>query len=225
MIKSKMIFAVFAVFLFLAVAMIPASAQNVNNISEDKEYKTVNAVLNKLFDNIETVENEAQLINLINDCFTNELLESTPVLRDIFVKLIQWVLSSRGFPFGNNILGNLFGENARNIFSKDKFIISFGSYTKKFSRIAADDKPTLYKRGFAFFRYSDAARLFKGRTLIAERHPFRIDQRVQGSQIGILFGFNGLFIDVESKLTGNSYVFIMGNARRAKAFNFALFSK
>lgn len=224
MIKNKMIFAVFAVFLFLAVAMIPASAEPINNISKDQEYMTVNAVMNKLFDNIETVENEAQLLKLINDCFTNELLAANPVLKDIFVKLIQWIFSSRGFPFRNNNLGNLFGENARNALSKDKFIISFGSYSKRFTNIAGDDGPSLYKRGFAFFRYSEAARLCKGRTIIADRNPFRIEQRVQGSQIGVLFGFNGLFIDVESKLTGNSYVFIMGNARRAKAFNFALFS-
>lgn len=219
-----MIFAVFAVFLFLAVAMIPASAQPINTTQKDQEYMTVNAVMNKLFDNIETVENEAQLLALIKDCFTNELLAANPVLKDIFVKLIQWIISSRGFPFRTNNFGNLFGENARNALSKDKFIISFGSYSKRFTNIGRDDSPTLYKRGFAYFRYSEAARLSKGRTIIADRSPFRIEQRVQGSQIGVLFGFNGLFIDVESKLTGNSYVFIMGNARRAKAFNFALFS-
>ncbi|MFO7677707.1 MAG: hypothetical protein R6V50_04930 [Thermoplasmatota archaeon] len=228
MIKTKMVFAIAAVILFLTIAMAPATATFIRKSEADQEYKTVYTVMNKLFDNIEYVENDEQLIKLIQNCFTNELLAVNPVLREIFKKIIQWIFSSRSLSIGN--IGNsdrnlISGDKLNSALSKQKFIISFGSYSNRFPNIGRDEKPTIFKRGFAYWRYSDAARLIKGRTIIAERGPFKIDQRVQGSQIGVLLGFSGLFIDIESKLTGNSYVFIMGNARRARALNFRLFSK
>jgi hypothetical protein len=122
-----------------------------------------------------------------------------------------------------SFINNIFNKGFFNDRSKEKLVISFGSYQKKlFSN--KNEKLTIFKQGFASWRYSGKAKFSQGRTIIAEREPFVIKQRLKGSQTGIILGFSGLFIDVESKLTGNSYVFIMGNARRAKVFDLSPFS-
>jgi hypothetical protein len=223
MIKNKAIFAIGATFLFLAVAMIPASASVTQNKLYDQEYKTVTTALNTLMDKIEKAESNKEILKLIKDCCSNELFATTPILRDILVKIIEWIFSKRSLFSSGSIISSIFNKGLFDDRSKEKFVISFGSYQKGiFSK--KDEKLTLFKQGFAFWRYSGKAKLSQGRTIIAERQPFGIQQRVRGSQIGIMLGFSGLFIDVESKLTGNSYIFIMGNARRAKAFDLTPFS-
>ena len=223
MIKNKAIFAIGATFLFLAVAMIPASASVTQNKFCDQEYKSVTTALNNLMDKIEKAESDKEILKLIKDCYSNELFATTPILRDILAKIIDWIFSRRSLFSSGGIISNIFNKERFNDQSKDKFVISFGSYQKRiFSN--KDEKLTLFKQGFASWCYSGKAKLSQGRTIIAERKPFGIQQRIIGSQIGIILGFSGLFIDVESKLTGNSYVFIMGNARRAKAFDLSLFS-
>lgn len=223
MIKNKAIFAIGATFLFLAVAMIPASASVTQNKLCDQEYKSVTTALNNLMDKIEKAESDKEILKLIKGCCSNELFATTPILRDILMKIIDWIFSRRSLFSSGGIIGNIFNKGRFDDRSKEKFVISFGSYQKGiFSK--KDEKLTLFKQGFASWRYSGKAKLSQGRTIIAERKPFGIQQRIRGSQIGIILGFSGLFIDVESKLTGNSYVFIMGNARRAKAFDLSPFS-
>lgn len=223
MIKNKAIFAIGATFLFLAVAIIPASASVTQNKFCDQEYKSVTTALNNLMDKIERAENDKEILKLIKGCCSNELFATTPILRDILAKIIDWIFSRRNLFSSGGIINNIFNKERFDDRSKEKFVISFGSYQKGiFSK--KNEKLTLFKQGFASWRYSGKAKLSQGRTIIAERKPFSIQQRIRGSQIGIILGFSGVFIDVESELTGNSYVFIMGNARRAKAFDLSLFS-
>jgi hypothetical protein len=75
------------------------------------------------------------------------------------------------------------------------------------------------------WRYSDTAKLLKGRTLILERQPFGIHQKMLGPQLGFMKGFKGIYIDIESKLTGNAYVFFLGRAHRIRAFDLTPLSK
>ena len=220
MLKNKAIFALGATFLFLAVAMVPASA----NVTQDKlklcceEYELVSAVLNDLMNKIEGAESYKEILEIIKDFCSVEIFGRFPILKDLFVKIVKWVFSQRSLFFGGSNIGRILNNKLSNGRSKEKFIISFGSYQKRLLD-KKDEKISLFKQGFAFWRYSGRAKLSKGRTLIVDREPFGIQDRVRGSQIGIMLGFSGLFIDVKSKLTGNSYVFIMGNARRAKALD------
>ncbi len=75
------------------------------------------------------------------------------------------------------------------------------------------------------WRYSDASKLLKGRTLIIGRQPFEIHQKMSGPQLGFMKGFKGIYFDFESRLTGDSYVFIMGRAHRIRAFDLTPLSK
>jgi hypothetical protein len=46
-----------------------------------------------------------------------------------------------------------------------------------------------------------------------------------GPQVGLMSGFKGIYIDHESKLTGDSYVFFIGHAHRIRVFDLTPFSK
>ena len=219
MLKNKSIFAISTTFLFLAVAMIPASASLINRQNYcDLEFETVTSKLNELFDKIDTAKSYTEVFFIIRNSFDSELIENFPILTDLLSAILSWTFSSR------NLFGNVLNLGELGDRSNEKFIISFGSY-KKLNPFNNDERLSIFKQGFAYWRYKGEARLSAGRTLIADRGPFTIKQRVQGRQCGILLGFNGLFIDLESRLTGNSYVFIMGNARRARAFDLTPFSE
>jgi hypothetical protein len=81
------------------------------------------------------------------------------------------------------------------------------------------------KPGLSMWRYSAASILIKGRTLVLERKPFGIHQKIAGPQLGLMRGFKGIYIDHESKLTANSYIFFMGHAPRIRVFDLTPFSK
>jgi hypothetical protein len=46
-----------------------------------------------------------------------------------------------------------------------------------------------------------------------------------GPQLGLMKGFKGIYIDIESKLTGNAYVFFMGRVDRIRTFDLTPLSK
>ena len=223
MLKNKAIFAIGATFLFLAVAMIPASASVTQNTLCDQERVSVTAALNRLMDKIETAENLPEIREIIKDFCSTDMIAIFPIVIEILKKILEWTFSQRSFSFADGIIGNIFSNKLFGERSKEKFIISFGSYNKLLPN-KKDEKITVFKQGFSFWHYSGKAKLSKGRTTIIERQPFDIKQKVSGAQFGFITGFKGLYLDVESKLTGNSYVFIMGNARRARAFSLNLFS-
>jgi len=221
MLKNKAIFAIGATFLFLAVAMIPASAN-----TTELRYSEANTV-GILFEKIELAACESdsytEFLEKIKDLFENEEFGKLPIVRDLLLKILKWIISQRSLYFGGRELGKIFNNGLFEDRSSGKFIISFGSYNKLLPN-KKDEKITLFKQGFAFWHYSGKVKLSQGRTMIIERQPFNIKQQLSGAQFGFMTGFKGLYLDMESKLTGNSYVFIMGNARRARAFSLSLFS-
>jgi len=223
MVKNKAIFAIGATFLFLAVAMIPASASVTKDTLSDQERISVTSALNRLMDELESAKNFAEIRTIIKDFCSTETIGMFPILIEILKKIIGWTFSQRRFSFADGFIGNIFSNKLFDDRSKEKFIISFGSYNKLRPN-KKDEKITLFKQGFAFWHYSGKAKLSKGRTMIIERQPFNMKQQLSGAQFGFMTGFKGLYLDLESKLTGNSYVIIMGNAHRARAFGLSLFS-
>jgi len=224
MVKNKAIFAIGATFLFLAVAMIPASASiNCQKNLCNREYVLVTETLDELMNKIEGAESYEEVLEIIRDFCENDAFGNFPIIKEILLKILKWVISQRSLYFGGYELGRILNKGLFGDRSSEKFIVSFGSYNNILPG-KKDEKITLFKQGFAFWHYSGKAKLSQGRTMIIERQPFNIKQQLSGAQFGFMTGFKGLYLDVESKLTGNSYVFIMGNARRARAFGLSLFS-
>lgn len=226
MLKNKTILAIGVTFLFLLLSMTPASA-NVTSKKIGLCVQESNAV-GRLFDEIElaacNAHNYQEFLELVRDLFKNKDFETFPILKVILDKIISWVTKERDYYFGKNINALLerFNLGILKDSSKYYFVFSYGTYNRWNPR--KENEIRLFKQGFEFWRYSGKSKIFKGRTLIVERHPFGIKQRVIGSQIGVMTGFRGLHIDWESKLTGNSYNLFIGRANRIRAFDTSPFS-
>ena len=226
MLKNKAILAVGVTFLFLALSLTPASANATSKKIGLCEQES-NAV-GRLFDEIElaacNAHNYQEFLELVRDLFKNKEFETFPILKVILDKIVTWVTKERDYYFGKNINALLerFNLGILKDSSKYYFVFSYGSYNRWNPR--KENEIRLFKQGFEFWRYSGKSKIFKGRTLILERHPFGIKQRVIGSQIGVMTGFRGLHIDMESKLTGNSYNLFIGRANRIRAFDTSPFS-
>lgn len=213
--------------LLLILYMSPVSA----NISTEKNkmYLEESDLIDELFDEIElaacNAANFMEFLYRISNIFKNIRLESFPKLQNIIDKIISWITSEKDISLGGKIIKNFFNKfNLESLSdnSKEYFVFSCGSYNRWNNR--KDNEISLMKPGIEFWRYTGKSKLFKGRTLIIERHPFGIKQRVMGSQIGIMIGFRGLYIDWESKLTGNDYNLFIGRTNRIRALDTTPFS-
>jgi hypothetical protein len=224
---KKTILAIGVISLLVLLSFGSVTAHN-NSVKCDLCNKESNAI-NMLFDEIElaagTAHNYGEFLNLLRNILKNKGLESFPILKYIINKISSWVASQKNLPQRNNIIDTLFSKIDVIIpkeSSKKYFVFSCGSYNRWNPR--KDNEISLLKPGFEFWRYSGKSKLFKGRTIIVEKHPFGIKQRVMGSQIGLMMGFKGVYLDWESKLTGNAYTLFIGRSNRIRAFDTTPFS-
>lgn len=227
MLKRNMIIAIGVTSLFLALSLSSVSGNSILSKTRLCELE-INA-MDKLFDEIEsaayTANNYQEFLEIVRNLYKNLELDTFPVLRYILNRILYWATAIQGYGFGqniNNILDNFRIGGFRDTL-KNNFIFSYGTYKRWNPR--KEDELKLFKQGFEFWRYSGKPVLLNSRTIIIERQPFGIKQRVIGSQIGYVFGFRGVYIDRESKLTGNSYRMFIGGANRAKAYDITPFSQ
>lgn len=206
------------------------STVSANNTSEKCElYNEEFNAINTLFDEIElaasTAPNYFEFLNLLRNLFKNRGLEAFPILNYIMDKILSWITSQKKTSKDGMNIKNLFDKlNIRfpKKNSKEYLVFSCGAYNRWNPR--KENEISLLKPGFKVWRYSGKSKFFQGRTLIIERHPFGIKQRVIGSQIGLMIGFRGFYLDWESKLTGNAYNFFIGRVNRIIALDTSPFS-
>jgi len=220
MLKHKVIFALGATFLFIALAMIPASATYSSETLRfrDREQSLVNRLFYEIELLVQSSENYLHFLRNLRDLCNRPEFDGFPILKEIISKILAWIARERIFPIvGGNNNNGLFDKLSGGLFkgsSSENFVISRGSY----NRLRPNKANTLFKQGFAFLRYRGGSKLIKDKTLIITRKPFGFKQRVTGTHIVFMTGFRGLFIDIESQLTGNAYTLVMGRAHRARAF-------
>lgn len=220
---KKTILAATMVFLLMGVTMLPVSAQmTITDDLASQEATTIDAFMQ----DVEQIAVESSTFSEFVQKFRNLVFDKDyskyAVINEIFSKILQYLGRTQGFSIaGMNIL-DLLGKSSSRL-SPNFFVISFGAYHRLNPR--KENSVNLFKEKLSMWRYSEAAKLLKGKTLILERHPFGMHQKVTGPQLGLMRGFRGIFLDIESKLTGNSYVFFIGGARRIQAFDLTPFSK
>jgi hypothetical protein len=205
------------------IIVAPATAQLVQT---DNTSLLESRTMERFMDDVEAIAAESQSFSefiekLSELCQTNDYIRF-PVIQDLFVRLLQYFTKERALSSsGLGLLGllNLFSSKLNYKY----FVISFGAYNRLNPR--KDNTITRFKERLSMWRYSDDARLLKGRTLIFERQPFGIHQKMLGPQLGFMKGFKGIFLDIESRLTGNAYVFFLGRAHRIRAFDLTPLSK
>ncbi|KYK20464.1 hypothetical protein AYK25_04695 [Thermoplasmatales archaeon SM1-50] len=211
------------ILLLLGVTVLPVSALMTS--TEAIKYQETTTI-ERFMDDAEHIASESQtfgdFIQRVRDLSLTKDYGSYPVIRELFTKILQVIFQNQGIGIAGINLFDLLGSSSSRL-SANYFVISYGAYHRLSPR--KENSINFFREGFPLWRYSDTARLLKGRTLIFARQPFGIHQKMTGPQIGIMRGFRGIYIDLESKLTGNSYVFFLGGVRRIRAFDLTPFSK
>jgi len=221
--NKKTIIAGSILFLLIGITLSPISAGT--TVRESFILQEATAI-EKFMDNVEQIASESHNFNdfaqSVQELGQNDENAKFPLVKELTAKILQGLLQENGLSIAgislNELLGGLFSK-----LRPDYFVISFGAYQRLSQR--KENSIDRFKEGLSMWRYTDTAKLLKGRTLILERQPFGIHQKMTGPQIGIMKGFRGLYIDIESKLTGNAYVVFLGSVHRIRAFDLTPLSK
>ena len=209
--------------LFISITLLPVSAQKTSTQDIALQEATV---VGKFMDEIERIASESQTSRdfaekLQDLCLSNDYGKFT-IVREFISKMIQFLIKERGVSIGGINIYDLLGKFSSK-FHPDYFVISYGAYNRLNPR--KENSIDRFKEGLSMWRYSGTSKLLKGRTLILERQPFGIHQKMIGPQLGFMKGFKGIYLDIESKLTGDSYVVFMGFADRIQTFDLTPLSK
>jgi len=220
---KKIFLAGMITFLFIGVMVSPATAQmtQTDNISY-QETRTIESFM----EDVESIAAKSQTFSefiqeIQNLCLSNEYIKY-PVVQNLIARMLQFLTKERALVASGLNLADLLGVFSSKL-SSNYFVISYGAYHRLNPR--KENSINRFKERLSMWRYSDTAKLLKGRTLILERQPFGIHQKMIGPQLGFMKGFKGIYIDIESKLTGNAYVFFLGRAHRIRAFDLTPLSK
>jgi hypothetical protein len=209
--------------LFIGIAIAPVTAQL--KLTEDTSYQETR-IIERFMDDVENIAAESQTFSefmekLQTICLTNEYFKY-PIVQEVMTKILQLLTKERALSTSGLGLLDLLGVFSSKL-SANYFVISYGAYHRLNPR--KENSIDRFKERLSMWRYSDTAKLLKGRTLIFERQPFGVHQKMLGPQIGFMKGFKGIYLDIESKLTGNSYIFFLGRAHRIRAFDLTPLSK
>jgi hypothetical protein len=220
---KKIFLAGIITFLFIGVTVSPATAQMTQ--TENTSYQETRAI-ESFMENVESIAAKTQTFSefiqeLQNLCLSNEYIKY-PIVQNLIASMLQFLTKERALSGSGLNLLDLLGTFSSKL-SSNYFVISYGAYHRLNPR--KENSINRFKERLSMWRYSDTAKLLKGRTLILQRQPFGIHQKMLGPQLGFMKGFKGIYIDIESKLTGNAYVFFIGRAHRIRAFDLTPLSK
>jgi hypothetical protein len=211
------------VFLLLATIFFPVSAETTQTPSVDVQERTF---LDQFMNDVEQIASESHNSNefyeKIKDLCLSNKYTSFPVVQECLNKVLSYLGRTQIFSLDGLDLQELLlrlSPNTRPNF----FVISYGAYHRL--NPLKENSINRFKERLSMWRYSDSSMLLKGRTLILERHPFGIHQKMIGPQLGFMKGFKGIYLDIESKLTGTSYVFFIGHAHRIHVFDLSPLKK
>jgi hypothetical protein len=223
---KKAPFAVGIMFLFVALAFQASALTPSPNSIEAQEANAVDSLMNNIEKAASQSTSESQFFDKILSLSNGPDFHRFPILHEILGKVLGFMTGiNHGFLKGTSLgnqLSNLIDRISPNA-RPDFLVISYGIYKRH--NPFKQNTITHLKPGLSMWRYSAASVLIKGKTLVLERKPFGIHQRVVGPQIGLMRGFKGIYLDHESKLTGNSYVFFLGHAHKIRVFDITPFSK
>ena len=222
MLKKKILAVICVSLLFLLLPSNTVTADlSATTISlKEREFLTLETTLTRFIERIESANDFEEVMDIIREIGDSKALWEFPVLKFIVTKITEWITKVRSLELFSNTLNG--GDRGITLFSKSHFVMSFGSYHRW--NPFKENKFKLFKQGFTCWHYRAQSKLFgKGRTVIVSRDPFAI-KRVIGTQLGWMFGFRGLFFDIESRLTGQSYVLFLGRADRVRGLDLTPFS-
>lgn len=207
----------------LLTSLVMVTAQTTQTSSIASQEMTI---LDTFMNDVEQIASESQnsheFFEKIKDLCQGNVYATNPMIHDFLQKILSFLVKNQEFSINNMNIQDLLNGFSINT-HPDYLVISFGAYNRLNHR--KENSINHFKERLSMWRYSDTSKLLKGRTLIIGRQPFGIHQKMIGPQLGFMKGFKGIYIDIESKMTGDSYVFFMGRAHRIRAFDLTPFSK
>jgi hypothetical protein len=203
--------------LFISISLLPVSAQKTSTQAMELQEATV---VGKFMDDIERIASETQTFHdfaeKLQDLCLNIDYGNFTIVREFISKMLQFLIKERGISIGGINIYDLLGKFSSK-FRPDYFVISYGAYNRLNPQ--KENSISRFKERLSMWRYSGTSTLLEGRTLILERQPFGIYQKIIGPQVGLMKGFKGIYLDIESKLTGNAYVVFMGCVDQIRTFD------
>ena len=201
MTKSKVLFGIGTILLFIGLALSPATARLMDNDLIEDKFEDLEIIIPKLMDEIEKTSSAPELINVLTD-FMNDY-RGHPVL-DIVMKIIREVL---------DIMNRI---NRLRPLNTNAFILSWG-FANKINPFK-ENKLQLY-RPLTAWHYSGKSNLIlNSRTIIIDFQPFKI-KMLTGRQFGFMRNFAGIYLHRETTLTDKSYTFFMGKSATIRGFD------
>jgi hypothetical protein len=202
--------------LFISVSVLPVSAQMISTQNTEVQEAIM---IENFMGEIEQIASESQTFNdfieNLQDCCMSTEYKNNTIVREIISNLLQFLIKERGVLIGGSNIYEIL-EKLSSKFRSDYFVISYGAYNRL--NPLKENSIDLFKMRLSMWRYSKISTLLEGKTLILERHPFGIHQKMIGPQLGFMNGFRGIHLDFESKITGNSYVMFIGRVDRIRVF-------
>jgi hypothetical protein len=185
------------------------------SVTKDDDAGAIQAFFDQIEVAAATSHSLREFFDKLDTICRDKILDNHPVLKSLVDRIRTWCNKNPkyalfGLPLGSGLLDK-----------SGHFVISFGTYHRY--NPFKHNTLTLIKERLSLWHYRAQGNLFKGRTLILDRHPFGIGQRVIGPQVGIMKGFHGFYWDHESKITDNAFLFFMGSADRIHAFDITPF--
>jgi hypothetical protein len=209
------------VFLFMALIFLPVSAETTQTSTVEVQEATL---IDQFMSDVEQIASESQnaheFCEKIKDLCLDNKYSSFPIIQECLNKVLSYLGRTQIFSLDGLNLQDLLERLSPNT-RPDFFVISIGAYHRL--NPLKENSINRFKERLSMWRYSDTSMLLKGRTLILQRQPFGIHEKMIGPQLGFMKGFKGIYIDIESKLTRNSYVFFIGHAHRIRVFDLSPF--
>lgn len=189
-------------FLFIGTTLSPVTAQM--TLTENTSYRETWTIEN-FMDGVEKIASESQTFSefaskLRDLCLTNEY-NKFPIIQELITKMLQFLTKEKALSASGMNLLDFLGTFSSKL-HPNYFVISYGAYHRLNPR--KENSINRFKEGLSMWRYSDTSKLLKDRTLIFGRQPFGIHQKMLGPQLGFMKGFKGIYLDIESRLTGNA---------------------
>jgi len=220
--NKKAILAGSIIFLFISISLQPISAEMTSTQNNELQEATL---IEKFMDDFEYCVSESQTFsdfveNLQNLYLNNEYRNCT-IVQEFISKILQFLISERGTVIRGINLSDFLGTFSG--FRSNYYVISYGAYNRL--NPWKDNSIDRFNVGLSMWRYTNASALLEGRTLVLERYPFGIHQKITGPQLGFMKGFKGINLDIENKLTGDAFVMFIGRVSRIRIFSLSPFSR
>lgn len=207
--KKGMILAVAALFLSLTMApAITAEEKTTTPQTYAVEFTSVAENGLHLKETVQLTEPEIQVLQFRLSLLLNLLKNQVNV--DGILNLLLRVLDMGGYPMVTQIITRLFDSE---FLLKGKLVVSYGW---GLDLNPFKDSETSFAKPITFWNYQESSEMLQipSMTTIVDLNPFEL-KTVTGSQLGLMFRFQGIYLHISQPLPQQSFTFILGRSRRA----------